>query len=109
MKTNQIVVDAAKTLGKDMRLTGMREVYKYVNRERTNELEGYRYEVVLLDRAFEKVSFKIADLNPLFSEEEVENNIAVKPINPQISLYANYQGGETGMNVTADSLMAADE
>ena len=109
MKTNQIVVDAAKTLGKDMRLTGMREVYKYVNRERTNELEGYRYEVVLLDRAFEKVSFKIADLNPLFSEEEVENNIAVEPINPAITLYPNFSGGETGMNVTADSLVAVNE
>lgn len=109
MKTQQIVVDATKTLGKDMRLTAMREVYKYVNRERTNEMEGYRYEVVLLDRAFEKVSFKIADLNPLFSEEDVENNIAVKAINPKITLYPNFSGGETGMNVTADSLVAVNE
>lgn len=109
MKTNQIVVNAEQTLGANMRLTAMREAYKYKDGERTNEREGYRYEVVLLDRAFEKVTFKVADQNPLFSEEDVENNIAVKPINPQISLYANYQGGETGMNVTADSLMAADE
>lgn len=109
MKTNQIIVDAKQTLGEDMRLTAMREVYKYTNGERTNELEGYRYEVVLIDRSFEKVSFKVANLNPLFTEEEVNQNIAVKAINPQITLYPNYSGGETGMNVTADSLVAIND
>ena len=104
-----IKVNAVETLGANMRLTAMREVYKYVNQVRTDEMEGYRYEVVLLDRGFEKVSFKIADLNPLFSEEDVENNIAVEAINPIISLYPNYNGGETGMNITADSLVAVNE
>lgn len=108
MKTNQIVVNAEQTLGANMRLTAMREAYKYSNGVRTNDLEGYRYEVVLLDRAFEKITFKIADLNPLFTEEDVAKNIAVKPINPQINLYPNYSGGEVGLNVTADTLVVVE-
>lgn len=109
MKTTEIIVDAKATLGKNIRLTGMREVYSYINGERTDTLEGYKYEVVLLDKSFEKVEFKIENTSPLFTEEEVEQNIAVKPINPQISLYPNYRGGETGMNVSADNIVPVNE
>lgn len=109
MKTSEIIVDAKATLGKDLRLTGMREIYAYVNGERTDTLEGYRYEVVLIDNQFEKVEFKIENTTPLFTEEDVEQNIPVKPINPQISLYPNYRGGEVGMNVSADNLVPLNE
>lgn len=109
MKTNQIIVDAQKTLGTNMRITGMREVFKYENGERTNEQDGYRYEVVLLDRSFEKISFKVANNNELFTPEQIENNIAVKAIKPEISLYPNYSGGEVGVIATAESLVALND
>jgi hypothetical protein len=109
MKTTEIIVDAKATLGENIRLTGMREVYAYVNGDRTDTLEGYKYEVVLLDKSFEKVEFKIENTTPLFTEQDVEQNIAVKAINPKISLYPNYRGGETGMNVSADKLVPVNE
>lgn len=109
MKTTQIIVDADKTLGKNMKLTGMREVYVYVDGKRTDTLEGYKYEVVLIDNGFEKLEFKIEETTPLFTDEQISKNINVKAVNPNISLYPNYRGGEVGINVTADKLIELND
>lgn len=59
MKLNDIVIDNEKTLGKHLLLTEVIPYYRYNDGKKTNEIEGYKYTVVLQERKFEKLSVKI--------------------------------------------------
>ena len=59
MKINDLVIDANRTLGGQKLLTAIIPSYKYENGEKTAEIDGYNYEVVLTQRGFEKIRVKI--------------------------------------------------
>ena len=54
-----IKIDAKQTLGRQLLLVGVQPVNKYVNGKPTDEIEGYKYNVVLPERNFEKIAIKI--------------------------------------------------
>lgn len=59
MNTRNVVIDADKTIGRNPVLTDVKVAYAYVNGQRTDEIEGFRYEVALPDRGFDKLVVKI--------------------------------------------------
>ena len=59
MDIKDIVIDAYKTVGTDLMLVSVLPAYEYDNGKRTDNILGYKYEVVLPHRAYEKLSVKI--------------------------------------------------
>ncbi len=72
MNINSIVIDSRKTIGGKTILTKVSPVYVYNNGQRTNEIEGYRYEVVLPSRSYEKLTVKIPGEKRLEMPEDCE-------------------------------------
>ena len=57
---NELRIDPA-SLGSTKFLTGVAPYFKYdEEKNRTNEVEGYRYDVALAEKGLEKISVKIA-------------------------------------------------
>lgn len=54
MDIKNIVIDAYKTVGTDLMLVSVLPAYEYDNGKRTDNISGYKYEVVLPHRAYEK-------------------------------------------------------
>ena len=59
MDIKNIVIEAYKTVGTDLMLVSVLPAYEYDNGKRTDNISGYKYEVVLPHRAYEKLSVKI--------------------------------------------------
>lgn len=58
------LIDLSK-LGKTMLLVEPPEPYtKYVDGEPTDEIEGYKYSIVLVDHNYDKIQVKIEEQNP---------------------------------------------
>lgn len=58
-------------LGKTMLLVEPPEPYtKYVDGQRTDEIEGYRYSIVLVDHNYDKIQVKIEEQNPSITVSE---------------------------------------
>lgn len=58
MKITNLKLNAA-SVGKKMLLVDVTPCYVYANGQRTNEIEGYRYVVVLPEMEFDKLGVKI--------------------------------------------------
>ena len=52
MDIKDIVIDAYKTVGTDLMLVSVLPAYEYDNGKRTDNILGYKYEVVLPHRAY---------------------------------------------------------
>lgn len=59
IKLHALKIDVVATLGKRYWLTEVRPVYKYTDNKKTDEIDGYRYTIVLPERGLEKISVKI--------------------------------------------------
>lgn len=60
MDIKDVVIDAYKTVGTDLMLVSVLPAYEYDNGKRTDHILGYKYEVVLPHRAYEKLSVKFS-------------------------------------------------
>lgn len=70
MDIKDVVIDAYKTVGQAM-LVGVSPAYEYENGKRTDNVIGYKYEVVMPQRAYDKISVKISgDLQIELPENE---------------------------------------
>lgn len=54
-----LVIDVNASLGNKYLLTDIRPVYKYENGKRLDDIDGYKYDIVLPDKKFEKIAVKI--------------------------------------------------
>ena len=50
IKLHALKIDVVATLGKRYWLTEVRPVYKYTDNKKTDEIDGYRYTIVLPER-----------------------------------------------------------
>lgn len=53
LKLNQLVIDAHATVGEHFRFLGYKPAYVYANGVQTQQIKGYRCELVLIDRSYE--------------------------------------------------------
>ena len=52
LKLNQLVIDAKATVGEHFRFLGYKPAYEYANGAPTQQIKGYRAEIVMLDRGY---------------------------------------------------------
>ncbi len=103
MQNLEIIVDVEKTVGKDFRLVDIFPVYKYEDKKRTDEIIGYKYDVVLPDRKFQHLTVKI------LGEKKMEignSDVSVVFTDLSLSLYPR-DFGSYGVSSTATDVKAA--
>ena len=100
----ELYLDIRKCLGNKSLLTNVRPAYAYVNGEKTNDIEGYAYEVVLPEAAYEKIVVKIKSEKPLV--EKVVGSPEVKFEGLEAKAYRTAMGG-IGVSATASSIAFA--
>ena len=62
-----LVEDLKNVIGNEYKLVGIRPYYQYVDKVRSQTIEGYNYEIILMERGYEKISVKIPG-RPLLTE-----------------------------------------
>ena len=60
MEILNLVIDVKASLGNKFLFFFIRPSYKYENGKRLDEIEGYKYDIVLPERKYEKMSVKIS-------------------------------------------------
>ena len=60
MNILNVCIDAVKTVGTELILIGIRPYYKYEDGKKVDKIEGYRYEIVLCQRKYERLFGKLA-------------------------------------------------
>lgn len=65
MKTSSLKIDILKTCGKKLSCTGYKPVYEYVNNQKTDNIIGTCYEIVLVEKGFERLNVKVPGANTL--------------------------------------------
>lgn len=87
--------------GKRMNLTGVEPYYAYEAGKKTDKIEGFKYNVVLLDRDYEKISVKIAG-NRLLEEQE-KYDIPIKFVGLEVGFYQDFSTKNLYLKATAKS------
>ena len=59
VKVTDVKIDVPATVGNKLLLVDIKPRYEYDNNQRTSNITGYGYTVVLPDKAFEKLTVKI--------------------------------------------------
>ena len=59
MNILDVVIDANASVGKNLLLTDVRPYYAYAGNQKLDKVVGYRYDVVLTEKKFEKLSVKV--------------------------------------------------
>ena len=59
MNVLDVTIDADATVGKTLLLTSVRPYYAYKGNQKLDKIAGYRYEIAMAERKFEKLSVKI--------------------------------------------------
>lgn len=59
MEVRDLIIDAEATVGEGLLLVDVLPVNVYEGGKRTDRISGYRYVIVMPDRAFDRISVKI--------------------------------------------------
>lgn len=90
-----LVEDLVDVIGTDHRLVGIRPYYEYKEGQRTTNVQGHTYEIVLIEKGFEKVNVKIEKediLMSLLTEEQLEKGVQVVFEGLESGAYARASG-----------------
>lgn len=90
MDIKDVVVDAYATVGKNLMLVGISPSYSYQDGVRTNAINGYKYEIVMPERMYEKLSVRILGEQKLEMPENDTPQVLLDGLT--ISLYWSPQG-----------------
>lgn len=101
MKITDLKFDLGQ-FGKKMNLVGVEPFYSYEAGKKTDKIEGYKYNVVLLDKDYEKISVKIVG-NRLIEEQE-KYDIPVKFNGLEVGFYQDFSNKNLYLKATAKSL-----
>ena len=104
MNILDLIIDSEKTVGKKLLITDVRPYYSYDGNQRLDKIAGYRYEVTLPERKFEKLSVKIAG-NQRIALEDNQDYMPVVFEELQLKLYrtpSGYNIAATASNIKVD-------
>ncbi len=87
--------------GKRMNLTGVEPYYSYEAGKKTDKIEGFKYNIVLLDKDYEKISVKIAGTRLI--EEQEKYDIPVKFNGLEVGFYQDFSTKNLYLKATAKS------
>lgn len=101
MNILDIVVDANKTVDNHLLVTSVKPYYLYEGGQKVDKIAGYRYEVTLPERKFEKISVKITG-NQRLSLDDSQDYLPVIFENLELKLYwrpSGYNIAATASNI----------
>ena len=90
MDVKSVVVDAYATVGKNLLLVSISSAYSYENGKRTDTVIGYKYEVVMPEKMYEKLSVRIDGDQKLELPENETPQVVFEGL--KMSLYWTPQG-----------------
>lgn len=90
MDTNKVIIDANATIGKSPMLIGVSEIYNYVDGKKIDTIIGYKYEVVLPDKMYDKLSVRILGDKKLDMPENETPTVIFEGL--EMNLYWSPQG-----------------
>lgn len=103
MNILNVCIDAVKTVGTELILIGIRPYYKYEDGKKVDKIEGYRYEIVLCQRKYERLFVKIAgDQRIPFNEDE--GGLPVQFENLELHVYYQWKTGTYEISATATNI-----
>lgn len=102
-----------KVVGNEFKLVSVRPYYEYKDGNKTDTVLGFNYEIVLLDRGYEKIVVKILGNDRLadnLSEEELQKGVSVGFSKLNYKVYGKASGDFISFNLTltADNIFKAD-
>lgn len=100
MKLSDLIIDP-HTVGQHLLLVDVSPYYKYVNNQKTDEIEGYKYSVAMAEKGLEKINVKIAGQKLM---ETPESFVEVKFTGLELSVYMMNNKPEIGAKATGISL-----
>ena len=101
MNILNVCIDAVKTVGTELILIGIRPYYKYEDGKKVDKIEGYRYEIVLCQRKYERLFVKIAgDQRIPFNED----GLPVQFENLELHVYYQWKTGTYEISATATNI-----
>lgn len=59
MNITDVSIDPKKTLGSQMLLVNIHPIYEYTNGKKSDTVNGFKYDICLPERLFDKISVKI--------------------------------------------------
>ena len=90
MDVNNVIVDSYATVGKNLMLVSVFPSYNYDNGTRTDTINGYKYEIVMPERMYEKLSVRIPGEQKLEISENESPQVFLDGLT--ISVYWTKQG-----------------
>ena len=105
MEIKNLIIDANRSVGKNLVLVDVAPIKSYVDGRRMNEVSGYRYTVALPDKAFDKLVVKIDGEQQL--DKPVEGNYPkVVFVGLELNLYWTPEGHK--VSAKADDIKAVE-
>lgn len=104
MNIKDVVIDAYATIGKSCMAVGVTPAYAYENGQRTGTVIGYKYEIVMPERMFEKLSVRILGEQKLEIPENETPTVYLEGLT--MKLYWSPQGYK--ISATADNIRLAN-
>lgn len=99
-----VVIDSKKTVGQNLLLTSARPYYEYNGTKKSDNIIGYKYEIVMPDRRYEKINVKVAGKQRIDCGE-TSDCLPVVLENLEIKVY--WMSGTYNLTATADDIRIA--
>lgn len=99
MDITKLVIDAERSIGRKPLLVNVAPYYEYKNNERTDKIQGYRYDVAMPDNNLDKIGVKI-DGKQLV--DKPKGYVEVKFTGLEMSIY--WYNGKYNVKITATGI-----
>ena len=107
LKVTDLTIDP-NSLGDVFLLADVTPTYLYVNGERTKEIDGYRYHVVLPKHKMEKIGVKVSHKTPIINlEEEIPIGTTMSFSGLTVGTY--FSNGQINLTCKADDVSIKGE
>lgn len=109
-----ITKELKEVIGNDYRLVSIRPFYEYKDGVRLSTISGYSYEIVLLDRGYEKIGVKVLGMDLIgndISEEELIKGVRVSfsKLAPKVFAKASNDFVSFNLSLTAESVFITND
>lgn len=101
-----IIIDSEKTVGKNLLLTAIRPYYEYNGAKKSDNIIGYKYEIVMPERKFEKINVKIVGTQRI-DFDETSSCLPIILEGLQLKVY--WMSGTYNLTATANNVKVSSK
>lgn len=96
------------SLGGNFLLVDIRPVFAYKDGEKTNNIDGYRYQCCLPRHKMEKIGVRVANKTPLFDLEKEEIPVGTVVDFEGLEVGTYFSNGQINVNAKAENVFLVD-